>query len=687
MKFISKTKFKLLVLMFISFCITLSAQIIDMDENQAFDEFREGVLSCNAGYFNKAYLHFENSLQYKPQNLQTRYWLAYTLYKNGYTLEANEIFQELASKNYNSDILNARFELLKFRESLAISANKIQYIEAGIIPNQIDGIRYYDKPFSLSTDDKGGFSLISRGTDQVLFYNANGFVDGRIIGDLIGLSLPYDLSFDKKNNLFYLTDFVGDRVLALEKSGRIASKFGKKGISDSAFLGPQYICEDKDAYLYITDSGNKRVLKYTKDGQFILSFGKANSFFEGFLLPTGIIAQDDALYVADQFRKKIYKFDFSGNYLETVISKGLYSPESLSSFGEGYLLLADRKQVLSIDIKNKTTSVLTDLDGKAEVIVDAELDSNGNIIISDFQQNKVFVYTDIRNLYVGLEVEIDSINTFDFPNIVVNARVKDKSGNPFLGMEKENFQILQNNVPITNFNMIYNDTKDDNIAIAVIRDNSKEMSSLTKAIEKGLKDFFPSFRKDDFVSVVSPGEYPEVVYKKRFSSVGIDDFVEMASSLVAEEKAPSTTVFDYSIRTATSSLLNIPSKKAILYFSSGEFPESYYKDYGLIKVADLLKNNGIIFNCVILKSDVSVCDDLVFLAEHTGGQIYYTHSLEGTTKLVENLRESFAGRYSFHYKLQADSKFGQEYFAVDLSAFVMKRSGLGSSGFFAQAGR
>ncbi|MBN2651148.1 MAG: hypothetical protein JXR63_02100 [Spirochaetales bacterium] len=654
-----------------------------MDENRALNEFREGVLSCNAGYFNKAYLHFETSLQYKPQKMLTRYWLAYTLYKNGYTIEANEIWQELSSKGFMSDVLSSRFELIRFRDSLSITADKIQYLEAAVIPSEVAGLRFYDKPFSLETDSRGGFYLISRGTDQILFYNANGSVVGKIIGDLIGLSRPYDIRYNYLDNLFYVSDFGRNKIFTIEKNGKISSSFGEKGIADGNFLGPQYITEDKNGYLYVSDSGNRRILKYSKDGEFILSFGSPNLFFEGFLLPTGIIAHKESLYVADQFRKKIYRFDFSGNYVETVISSGLYSPESLSYFDDGFLLLSDRKSVLSVDLRNKTTSLVTDLDGKARTIVDAELDSNGNIIISDFDLNKVFVYTDIRNLYVGLDVEIESINTFDFPNVTINTVIRDKSGNPFLGLEKENFQILQDNVPVTNFKMVHNDSQRSNVAISLIRDNKEQLNTIVEPIEKGLKDFFPSLKTDDFISVITPGEFPAVDYKKLLKNPNIEDFSQLSESLAAKDLEPSHTVFDYSVRMAVSSLINIPAKKSIIYFSTGEFPESYYKDYGLIKVADLLKNNGIVFNCIVLKNNTQVSADLKFLAEYTGGQLYHVYSPAGATRVVDDLRAKCAGRYSLQYKFDADSDFGRNYFPIDLSAFVMKRSGRGYSGFFA----
>ena len=325
----------------------LPAQTIDLDGVEAGDEFRTGVMLFNSGYYNQAYMRFEKALSIKPENRLYRFWLGRSLLQNGYYSAAREVWMRLIQEGYKADFLQSRVDFLSriYYSSDEPYQKRNYVISHTLFQNTDRGRLLFSAPMSVSADSYGGLWVPSFSTSEVLRFNANGREIARIKSGYRGFNKPFDVLPTDNPNVFWLTEFGGDRVVKVDRFGKETASFGGKGRADDRFLGPQFLAQDKDGFLYVTDAGNKKVSKWTADGEFVLAFGKSVYPFPGFSMPSGIAVSEETVYVADQRAKAVYTFDRSGNYIETLTDARLKGPEGLFNRNDTELIVADGQMI------------------------------------------------------------------------------------------------------------------------------------------------------------------------------------------------------------------------------------------------------------------------------------------------------------------------------------------------------
>lgn len=78
------------------------------------------------------------------------------------------------------------------------------------------------------------------------------------------------------------------------------------------FLGiPKDLTLDEFGNIYVADQGKDKILKFDKNGKCILTFGKLGSGYKEFKDPSGISYYDKTLYVADTGNNRILRFQLS----------------------------------------------------------------------------------------------------------------------------------------------------------------------------------------------------------------------------------------------------------------------------------------------------------------------------------------------------------------------------------------
>jgi len=120
-----------------------------------------------------------------------------------------------------------------------------------------------------------------------------------------GTKNSFNIIFCQERGPFYIQQIEGNYPYSL-------IYFPNSDIWSSYFFGlPADVTSDEFGNIYVADQGKDKVLKFDKDGQFILSFGKLGSGYKEFKDPSGISYYDKTLYVADTGNNRILRFQLS----------------------------------------------------------------------------------------------------------------------------------------------------------------------------------------------------------------------------------------------------------------------------------------------------------------------------------------------------------------------------------------
>jgi hypothetical protein len=88
--------------------------------------------------------------------------------------------------------------------------------------------------------------------------------------------------------------------------------FPNSDIWSSYYFGlPMDVAVDEFRNIYVADEGKDKILKFDKNGDFILSFGEYGSGYKEFKDPSGIAYYDKTLYIADAGNNRILRFQLS----------------------------------------------------------------------------------------------------------------------------------------------------------------------------------------------------------------------------------------------------------------------------------------------------------------------------------------------------------------------------------------
>jgi DNA-binding beta-propeller fold protein YncE len=649
---------------------------IDLDQLSADDEFKWGVKAYHRGLFNESSRAFEKALSYKPESIDVQEWLGLSWYRSGFTDAAIKQWDALKATGAADSLLMNRLEILKAQSGVENHALKSgRYLPAIELEGVQDSYTLFKRPATVFPGDNGGFFIAAYGTNEILKFNSNGAVTERLNGGLEGFNHPFDLEL-ADNGYLYVTEFNGDRITRCTTSGREIFRFGETGRGESQLLGPQFLTIDENGFLYVTDSGNRKVVKFDGDGNFILSFGQKNYNFDGFLMPTGIETLNGFVYVADAERADISVFDYSGNFINTLAAGQLNNPEGLSVIDDNRLLIADTDRVVSLNVNENNVRLVSDLDGKGQKITQASIDSNGNLIASDFDLNRIMVLTELSNMYTGLFVQIDRIDSAAFPKVVAELRIQDRTGKPFVGLSPNNFVVTENSYPIEDVNLVYTGNTAGKLQAAILIDADSSMKGYQEDIVKAVNSIVNSFSGSGGLSLVSAGENPvtEAVFTE-----GSRKFITAASDLRMYESAGR---FDLGLRHAASEMISGRGRRAVIFVTDGIVKPLAFDNYHPVELAGYLKNNGISFYCVNISNENDISEELRFICEETGGDTMYLYQREGLSTLADEIRGKLDGSYTIVYDSINSHLTADDFIPMEIEVFLYNRSGREASGYY-----
>ena len=650
-----------------------------IDISQGVDEFRWGVKSFFSSSYNRAILSFEKSISYNPSDLLAKEWLGRTYYMSGLEDTALSIWNSLIKEGYKSTNLDNKIEIISSKRKIFDTRKTERKL---IVEKEIKGetgkdLYLFRRPGAILPLESGGFIVTSFTSNELIVFNANSRVTNKLKGGFGIINNPFDV-IKSSDGFLVVTEYGGNQVTKLNLNGTIQKKFGGKGSEPGQFLGPQYIADNGSGYFYISDYGNKRISKFDYDGNFILSFGKSIGRYEGLKEATGVAVLNDIVYAADVDRKCIDLFDQSGNYIKTIGKNVLHGPEGLALYSNNSLLIADTDRVIIFNLDFEYAEVLyTSGTAGAGRIAFARYNANKDLMVSDFNNNNIFILSELETVYEGLFVRIDNMHGENFPRVRALVNVEKRNGDPVIGLESGNFRVTEDGRSVEDLTLLFEGNKSGKADVSIVFEESFYMTEKKDLLRRAINELYGSFSRDDRIRIVAAGENASLVAEEKTSREDVIKTILQTNSYSANFSLGT------GIRLGASQIAGSMDKKAVIFLYSGNPGAFNFDQYRLTDVMQFLKNNNIIFYYIHFEQG-KTREELDYLCRETGGESFYIYETGGISRLAKKIKESKNGYYLLEYTSKSFDEFGRKYIPVRVETVYNRKSGRDELGYFSE---
>jgi len=148
---------------------------------------------------------------------------------------------------------------------------------------------------------------------KIVIYNSDGqkqFSFGQREKDKGDFNFPSHLVLDKDR--LYVNDTMNFRIQIFDLDGNYITGFGKHGDASGYFSQPKGVAIDSKGHIYVADAILNRVQIFDQQGRFLLEFGNEGRRSGEFWLPSGIFIDQDKIYVADSYNRRVQVFQYVG---------------------------------------------------------------------------------------------------------------------------------------------------------------------------------------------------------------------------------------------------------------------------------------------------------------------------------------------------------------------------------------
>lgn len=667
---------KILLLILIPL-FSLSSQTIDMDQISADEEFRLGVVAFHQGFFNRAIHSLERSLVYKPETVLVRQWLGRAYYQSGYEDAALNEWDNLIEAGHADSALLAFRDIVHQRRGLMDELKqRDSWVELLSIQNDRTGVPFLGRPTSVTptSNGRGFFYTVSFASNLINQFDPNGDQVLQFNGGIDGFNRPFDILL-LDDGRFLVSEFDGDRISLCNANGLRILSIGSRGRKGGELLGPQFLARSGE-YFYVSDWGNKEVDKFSLDGEFILSFGEARGDFPGFTGPSGVALTPYGLAVADYLAARVYLFDESGNFKQTLIDRGLNGPEGLTLGDDDILYIADGSRIVSYDFRSESIEPVFVSEQEDSRILKVGFDENSNMLIPDFNYNRLSLMTELSTLYGGLFLRIDRVDSRNYPDVLVDVSLEDPYGRPYVGLDVSNFLVKEGVQYLSEIELVSAGYLEKSLDLKLLIEDSDTLKRLYDRVRFTLTDLVSRKESGDRYRIISASSTPFPLAEDEENP-----FLALEEEWAAASTEPGWQ-FDTSLRLAASELINSRDRRIIVFFSSGTLPGDAFSTYGLVELGRYLKNNNIQFYPVYFDR-AKQSEELNYLAEQSGGESFQALDPQGVGRLLEQRRNSNQGNYTFRFESAALTDFGREYIPLEIEVNYLRKSGRDELGYFA----
>ena len=181
----------------------------------------------------------------------------------------------------------------------------------GEFVRSIDGLK---RPTGLYFDNKNNQLYVSDTlSHQIAVYNAEGheqFSFGQRNKKEGDFNFPSHITLN--NDMLYVNDTMNFRVQMFGQNGKYISGFGKHGDASGYFAQSKGIGVDSKGHIYVVDAIFHRVQIFDQKGQYLMDLGSQGSGAGEFWLPSGLFINQDKIYVADSYNRRVQVFQYVG---------------------------------------------------------------------------------------------------------------------------------------------------------------------------------------------------------------------------------------------------------------------------------------------------------------------------------------------------------------------------------------
>ena len=308
-------------------------------------------------------------------------------------------------------------------------------------------------------------------------------------------------------------------------------------------------------------------------------------------------------------------------------------------------------------------------------VTSASPDVNGNVIVTDFTANEVYVMSKVQELVGGLFVQIEQIDASKFPNVTVELRVENRHRQPVVGLQEENFYLTENMRPVSKLKMIGAASNNTEADVTIIIDRSLKSEIYNREIESTVREIASSMN-GGVLRIVSAGAIPAVEY------IGKPDALGDFSLAALKTKTSASAACDLAIRLSSNDLINAAKKRGIILITAGNDSHLTFEKYNLAELSAYMSNNSISFSVVQLDQG-ALGEELAYVSDSTPGGLYYVFRPQGLGDVVKDIIELPQGIYQLSYTSALTTNFGTNYLPLESEVYLLNRSGRDETGYFA----
>lgn len=652
----------------------------NINEYNAEKNFERGIFYYHETKFLSAIEFFIKALQYNPEYYRAKIWLGKSYYKAGHLPNAIEEWQDAVNNGGADNIVINRLNNIYYRFSYSKKLLPVdQYIHLKTINgNRWDSSRFL-QPISLAINNDQELFITGLASRSVLHFDRNYKKKNKISSGSKSFKMPFNIKLDNFGNM-YISDIKRDIVQKFDKNGNHKLTFGGTGVKEGKFAGPEGIAIDRYDNIYVVDTGNCRVQKFSSDGKFLMKFGQRGSLPGQFLRPTGItIDKQGDLYVSDHLQNKIQKFDEDGNFIDYQFEdKRFKDIRNIHSYQNDFLIADGVNGGYIYNHNNGTWKHFKNFNYARDKLLSVSdmIINKDYLYISDFYKNTVEVFVPEHYKYSNLDLQIDMVDTSQYPRIVLYCSVYKKNGQGIAGLAKENFTIKELGVRMFPYDILESLENKNKVMTVFLVEKSitmrKYQEDLKEAASYFLKDIFNT---KDKVQVFNFHKNEWIGLNYAYSKLKILD-------ALSEDNYHYLSDVSRPLFKSITELMNKLNRKALVFFTTGDFDmEENFKNYKW----DICKNYAKVNHVPIYIINFTRKNErnLKELASQTGGKYYYYFR---NTRKLKRIRDEVVrkpiNQYVIVYNALDNKKLIDTWREIQLEVNHNKLSGTDKIGYF-----
>jgi len=226
--------------------------------------------------------------------------------------------------------------------------DSVYFIQGGLVRKIVkkSGNVELSKPYGIAVDPGGYIWVADSGNDRLVRMDRTGRIlltvgsSGSGSGEF---SEPKGIAITGKG-IIYVADSDNERIQVLNIDGIFMSRItsaGRKNLDT-----PSDVDVDPLGNIFVTDEGKHRVVKFDRQGRYLRAFGSEGEGNGQFIKPSSIAVINDEIYVLDTGNDRVQIFDHDGRFLRKFGTEGsgkgdFKEPASISRKDASTILVAD----------------------------------------------------------------------------------------------------------------------------------------------------------------------------------------------------------------------------------------------------------------------------------------------------------------------------------------------------------